>query len=201
MSDETPGSATASETPPRLDKAPARPTASGTISVRRSTLVTGAALLAATAVAGTTTTLWLSARSDLNAADAARSADRRAEQVATDYAVGAATIDYTRADAWVGKLKANTSPELAGKFDATAGKLQEILVPLQWMSTAAPVAAKVAGTEGDLYRVHVFVNVTSKSAQNPDGVQTTVTYTVSVDAARGWQVVDVGGSEGAFPVE
>ncbi|MEU0538724.1 hypothetical protein ABZ319_02570 [Nocardia sp. NPDC005978] len=200
MSDETSGSATASESQARLDKPPARPI-SGTVSIRRSTLVTGVALLTAAAVAGTTTTLWLSARSDLSAADAARSAERRAEQVATDYAVGAATIDYRQADAWVGKLKANTSPQLAGKFDATAGKLQEILVPLQWTSTAAPLAAKVADTQGELYRVNVFVNVTSKSAQNPDGVQTTATYTVSVDAAQGWQVVDVGGAEGAFPAK
>ncbi|MFE6862910.1 hypothetical protein [Nocardia sp. NPDC057668] len=201
MSDETSSSATASESQVRLDKPPARPTASGTVSIRRSTLVTGVALLTAAAVAGTTTTLWLSARSDLSAADAARSAEHRAEQVATDYAVGAASIDYRQADAWVGKLKANTSPQLAGKFDATAGKLQEILVPLQWTSTAAPLAAKVADTQGELYRVNVFVNVTSKSAQNPDGVQTTVTYTVSVDGAQGWQVVDVGGAEGAFPAK
>ena len=75
--------------------------------------------------------LWQSARSDLADRDAAAAADATAEQVATDYAVGASTIDYKDTSAWLNKLKANTSPQLAAKFDATATQLEQILLPLQ----------------------------------------------------------------------
>lgn len=97
------------------------------------------------------------------------------------------------------KLKANTSPQLANKFDATAPKLEEILLPLKWTSTAVPIAAKVASVSGGVYKVNVFVDVTSTNAQNPKGGQMTVTYNVTVDSNGGWQITDVGGLDGALP--
>lgn len=63
--------------------------------------------------------------------NAAADDTRHAEQIATDHAVGAATIRFDEFDAWIGRLKVNTAPALANKFDATAPKLQEILTPLQ----------------------------------------------------------------------
>ncbi|MFC9435528.1 hypothetical protein [Nocardia sp. NPDC057030] len=170
-----------------------------TVSIRLSTVAFGAALVALAAATAVFATLWASARGDLSDRDAAAAADRHAEQVATDYAVGASNINFQDVNGWVTKLKSNTTPQLAGKFDATASKLQDILVPLKWTSTSTPITAKVMNTDNGVYKVNVFLNVTSTSAQTPEGAQTTVTYTVNVDPNNGWKVADVGGVAGALP--
>ncbi|MFF0456475.1 hypothetical protein [Nocardia africana] len=153
------------------------------------------------AATGVFAALWLSARGDLGDREAAAAADRHAEQVATDYAVGASTINFQDYNAWVAKLKANTSAQLANKFDATAPKLQEILVPLKWSSTATPISAVVTSDTGGVYKVNVFLNVNSTNAQTPNGGQTTVTYNVTVDSGAGWKITDVGGMDGALPLK
>ncbi|MCX4092056.1 hypothetical protein [Nocardia sp. alder85J] len=170
-----------------------------TVSLRLSTVLTAVVVVALVAVSVTFGGLWLSARGHLHDRDAAQAADQHAEQVATDYAVGASTINYQDVNTWIGKLKANTSPQLSTKFDATGPKLQQILVPLQWTSSATPIASTVISKDNGVYRVDVFLNVTSTSAQTPDGAQTTVTYTVNVDPGSGWKVTDVGGMAGALP--
>lgn len=163
------------------------------VSLRLSTLVTGGVLAAVVAVAVVLGVLLIQARADLSNRDAAAADQRHAEQVATDYAVGAATINYQDFPTWIGKLKANTTPQLANKFDATAAKLQQILGPLKWTSNATPIAAKVQSVDGSIYKVDVFVTVNSTTAQTPDGTQTTVTYNTTVDKQSGWKVTDVGG--------
>ncbi|MEU1995560.1 hypothetical protein ABZ511_14010 [Nocardia gamkensis] len=175
--------------------------ASWTVSIRPSGIALAAALIAAVAAMGVFAALWLSTRSQLGDRDATAAAARRAEQVATDYAVGASTINFQDYNAWVTKLKANTSAPLANKFDATAPKLQEILVPLKWSSTATPINAVVTSENGGVYKVNVFLNVNSTNAQTPDGGQTTVTYNVTVDAGAGWKITDVGGMDGALPLK
>jgi Mce-associated membrane protein len=177
----------------------ARPAAPRTVSLRLSTVLTTVALVALVALSATLGGLWLSARGTLHDRDAAQAADRHAQQVATDYAVGASTINYQDVNSWLTKLKANTSPQLSTKFDATGPKLQQILVPLQWTSSATPIASTVMSKDNGVYKVDVFLNVTSTSAQTPDGAQTTVTYTVNVDPNSGWKVTDVGGMTGALP--
>ncbi|WP_433662309.1 hypothetical protein ACQPW1_09210 [Nocardia sp. CA-128927] len=127
--------------------------------------------------------------------------NHHAEQVATDYAVGASTVNFADFNAWVGRLKNNTAPALANKFDATAPKLQEVLTPLKWTSTAQPITAKVMTESNGLYHVDVFINVSSTNAQTPDGAQTTVTYQVTVDRNSDWKVSDVGGMDGALPLK
>lgn len=47
--------------------------------------------------------------------------------MATEYAVGAATVNYQDVPSWVAKPKANTVPQLGNKFDATAPELEQIL--------------------------------------------------------------------------
>ncbi|WP_157573869.1 hypothetical protein [Nocardia jejuensis] len=143
----------------------------------------------------------VSAHSEISSRDAAAADDKHAEQIATDYAVGAATVNFADFNSWVGKLKANTTPALANKFDTTAPKLQEILTPLKWTSTATPITAKVISESDGLYKVNVFVNVTSSNAQNPDGAQTTVTYNVAIDRNSDWKITDVGGMDGALPLK
>ncbi|MET8798609.1 hypothetical protein ABZV91_19550 [Nocardia sp. NPDC004568] len=173
----------------------------GTVSIQVSTLVRGA-LVAVLAVAAIVfAVLYFTARGELADRDERAAADSHAEQLATEYAVGAATVNYQDLDAWIAALKKNTTPQLAGKFDDTAPKLEQILVPLQWTSTATPITAKVMSERDGVYKVNVFVNVTSNNAQNPDGTQTTVTYTVTVDQNSGYQVTDVGGVDGALPVK
>ncbi|WP_280384570.1 hypothetical protein [Nocardia wallacei] len=122
------------------------------------------AVIAVLAVAVVAVTGFLiAARSEISDRDAAAAADRRAEQVATDYAVGSATVKFDDTSGWVGRLKTNASPALAAKFDATAPKLQEILVPLQWNSTATPIAAKAVSDADGAYKVDVYVDVNSTS--------------------------------------
>jgi len=42
---------------------------------------------------------------------------------------------------------------LGNKFDATAPKLQELLVPLKWTSTGTPIGATIAWEAGGIYKV------------------------------------------------
>lgn len=177
--------------------APDRP---GTVSIRVSSLVRGALIAVLAAAAVVFAVLYFTARGDLAARDERAAGDRHAEQVATEYAVGAATVNFQDLDAWIGNLKKNTTQQLAGKFAETAPKLEQILVPLRWTSTAAPITAKVMSEQDGTYQVNVFVNVTSTNAQNPDGTQTTVTYTVTVDENSEWKITDVGGVDGALPM-
>ncbi|MFE6925452.1 hypothetical protein ACFVAV_30870 [Nocardia sp. NPDC057663] len=187
------------------DPPPSHPTAAGgrhaTVSLPLSTVLAVAVALIALIVTGVLTWLLLSARQDLSDRDRAAADRKHAEQVATNYALGASTIDYRDLRAWQAKLKAQTIPALASKFDATAPALQDILVPLQWTSTANPIAAVVASENGGAYEVDVFLNVSSTNAQTPNGGQTTVTYTVTVDRNDNWQISDVGGMDAALPVK
>ncbi|MFC9892673.1 hypothetical protein ACFVMC_03180 [Nocardia sp. NPDC127579] len=180
--------------------APARPSGA-TVSVPLASLVLGAVAVLCAILAGLFGFLWMSAKGDLDDMNTQAADDRHAEQVATDYAVGAATVNYQDINAWVAKLKANTTPQLANKFDATAPKLEQILVPLQWTSTAAPITAKVISEDNGVYKVNVFVNVSSTNAQSPEGAQTTVTYNVTVDQNSDWKITDVGGMDGALPLK
>ncbi|QQG90155.1 cytochrome d ubiquinol oxidase subunit II [Mycobacteroides chelonae] len=142
--------------------------------------------------------LLLKARGELSNRATAASDEQHAERIATDYAVGAATINYQDLPAWITKLKANTAPAMSSKFDATAPKLQQILLPLKWVSSATPIAAKVESVNGSIYKVDVFVSVNSTTAQTPDGTQTTVTYNVTVDKQSDWKITDVGGTMAAL---
>jgi Mce-associated membrane protein len=187
----TPRTETPSAPPPGIGKR--------TISVRVSTVIMAVGLVASVIAAVVLGALLWSAKADIDSRDVAARNAAHAQQAATDYAVGASSIDFRDINAWLARLKSDTSPQLANKFDATAPKLQEILVPLQWTSTGSPIAAAIASQSGGIYSVNVFLNVTSTSAQSPDGAQTTVTYNVTVDSNSDWQITDVGGMDVALP--
>ncbi|MFI6866485.1 hypothetical protein [Nocardia sp. NPDC050406] len=191
-----------------LDKKPesdpekaAAPAGSRTISIPLTTLLWSAAVAVPTIVAVVLAVLLVAARDDIAHRDAVAADHARAEQIATDYAVGASTVNFADFTGWVTRLKNNTAPALATKFDSTAPALQEILTPLKWTSTALPITARVVSESGGVYKVNVFVNVSSTNAQNPQGAQTTVTYNVTVDRGADWKVTDVGGMEGALPLK
>ncbi|MET8428939.1 hypothetical protein [Nocardia sp. NPDC004860] len=52
---------------------------------------------------------------------------------------------------------------------------------------------------GGIYKVNAYLTVTSTSAQTPEGAQTTVTYSLTVDRNSGWKITDVGGLQNALP--
>ena len=169
-----------------------------TLAVRLSTVLTAVAivaLLAATIVFGF---LYFSARSTLADRDAAAAGNTHAEQVATDYAVGASTIDFHDVKGWIKRLQHGTSPQLSAKFESTAPQLEQILLPLQWTSKATPLSAVVTSESGGIYKVDAYLNMNSTSAQTPDGAQTTVTYSLTIDSNSGWTITDVGGLQNAL---
>ncbi|MFE6925805.1 hypothetical protein ACFVAV_32660 [Nocardia sp. NPDC057663] len=173
-----------------------------TVSLSLTTLVTAFALVAMLVSTGVFAMLYRSADADLTARDEKAADDRRAEEVASNYAVGASTIDYRDTRAWLGRLQAGTTPELAAKFEATSPQLEQILLPLQWTSKATPLSADVISEAGGIYKVNAYLTITSTSAQTPTGVQTTVTYSLTLDRNADWKVTDVGGGlQNALPAK
>ncbi|MEU0870645.1 MULTISPECIES: hypothetical protein [Nocardia] len=172
-----------------------------TVSVGLRSVVVGALVALLVVVMAATILLWLTARNQLRERDAIAAAEKQAEKVASEYAVGASNIDYQNFDDWVRNLKSNTSPALANKFELTAPQLKEIVLPLKWTSNATPIAAAVKSEDAGVYVVNVFLSVTSTSAQTPEGAQTTVTYTVTLDKNADWKVTDVGGIDTALPAK
>lgn len=163
------------------------------VSISLRTLLVTAAIVIVVVGFGVLTWLYVGVKQEF--ADQARqSADRaRAEQIALDYATNAAAMNFKDIDAWKAKLVAGTSQELATRLSGAADQMEQILVPLQWVSTAQPLAAKVRSHTGSAYTVDAFVSVLTKTAQGPDPLQSTATYSVTIDADQDWKITDVGG--------
>ncbi|OZC63670.1 hypothetical protein CH306_25865 [Rhodococcus sp. 15-725-2-2b] len=180
------GGDASSATPP-----PNRLGAGRQVSVRSIiTSVIAAVLVVAIAVLG-----WmLNTKSDeLSSLQAAAANDTRAEDIASNYAVGAAQMDFTKTDEWKTRLVAGTSPELANRLTQAATSMEQITAPLQWTSTSTPITATVRSEADGTYVVDCFVNVVTKNNQAPEGVQSTATYSVTIDSANNWLITDVGG--------
>ncbi|MFI9506056.1 hypothetical protein [Nocardia sp. NPDC052566] len=173
----------------------------GTVSIRITTVVYLAVIAALAVVVCVLATLLVSARGDIADRNARDAEYDKAEKVATEYAVGAATFNYQNVDAWLANLKRNASPQLSAKFDTMGPDIPKLLVPLKMVQTATPITAKVAKVDGAIYTVNVFLNVTPTNAQNPVGLQSTSTFNVTLDKNSGWQVTDVGGLDGALPLK
>lgn len=147
---------------------------------------------------GVLTWLYISAVGKLDVQARAARDDKRAEEMALDYAVNAAEMDYKDLNSWRVKLVKGTSPELKDKLTKAANDMEQILAPLQWSSTARPLAAKVRSDTGGIYIVDSFVSVLTKTMQAPDGLRSTATYSLTIDAGKGWQISDVGGIDAAL---
>ncbi|MGY1898613.1 hypothetical protein [Nocardia gipuzkoensis] len=171
-----------------------------TLQIRLSTILIGVTIGVLVVVAGTFAGMYWSARSAIADRDARAADNRHVEQIASDYAVGASTIDYRDLKAWLGRLRSATTPQLSAKFDATAPQLEQILLPLQWTSTATPLSAAVISESGGIYKVNAYLTVVSTSAQTPEGAQTTVTYSLTIDRNSDWKITEVGGGlQSAIP--
>jgi Mce-associated membrane protein len=153
------------------------------------------AAIIAIAVGTITTLAWLyiGAQHKLDAQARESQNNERAEHVALDYAANAARMNYQDLSAWKVKLVAGTSPELKDKLSKAATSMEQILTPLQWSSTAEPLAAKVRSAAGGIFVVDSFVSVQTKTVQAPDALQSTATYSLTIDSNKDWQITDVGG--------
>jgi len=135
--------------------------------------------------------VWANRKFDAQAQQARD--NQHAEQVALDYAVRAAIMDYKDLGPWKRALVEGTTPELTKKLTDAANAMEQILLPLQWSSSAKPIAAKVRSHDKDVYLVDAFVSVLTKTVQAPEKLQSTATYSVTVDPTNGWKISDVGG--------
>ena len=163
------------------------------VSVSLRGLVVGTVILALTAAAATLGWLYVDAHHQLDAQAAQTANNAHAERIALDYAVNAATMDYKDLQAWKVKLVAGTSPELSKKLSDAGTSMEQVLVPLQWSSHAKPLVAKVRSATGGIYIVDSFVSVQTKTVQAPEALQSTATYSTTVDSNNNWLITDVGG--------
>jgi Mce-associated membrane protein len=163
------------------------------LSVSLRSVVIGVVIAALLGAVGVLAWLYVGAQGRLD--EQARQSENNvhAEKVALQYAGEAAAMNYQDLNAWKGRLVAGTSPELKDKLSKAATSMEQILVPLQWNSTAHPLAAKVRTETGGVYVVDAFVSVLTKTAQASEPLQSTATYSVTIDSSKDWQITDVGG--------
>jgi len=163
------------------------------ISISLRSIIFGAISLGLVAALGVMTWLYLDAKAQVDA-DAKQAADhRRAEQVALGYAVDAAIMDFKNLGPWKQNLVKGTTPELSAKLSEAANAMEQIVLPLEWTSTAKPLAAKVRSDTNGIYVVDAFVSVMTKTVQAADSLQSTATYSITIDSNNNWLISDVGG--------
>ncbi|WP_418002819.1 hypothetical protein ACNO8X_22730 [Mycobacterium sp. PDNC021] len=176
-----------------------------TLSVRRDVVVMS--VLLAISLAGSAWLSWMwhhsvqserAAKSELAAAQDAAASRHHAEEVALSYAKGAAQMDFKDIPGWTKQLTANTSPELAKKLKDAAASMEQIIVPLQWTSAPTPITAATRSDHNGIFVVNCFVSVMTKNTQAPNGIQSTATYTVTVNQNDNWTITDVGGLDSAL---
>jgi len=194
VEDETTASAPAEteETPAARLKMPRQ------VSVSLRTMIIALLVCLLAGAAGVLGWLYMGAQGKLDAQSREASNRDRAEEIATDYAVNAAEMDYQDFNGWKVKLVKGTSPELKAKLTKAADSMEQVLAPLQWKSTARPLAAIVRSNAGGIYTVDSFVSVLTKTMQAPDGLQSTATYSITIDSRNNWQITDVGGIDSAL---
>jgi hypothetical protein len=163
------------------------------VSISLRSLIRTSVIVALVVAVGVLGWLYLAAQRQLHAQTLRSDNNAHAEKIALDYAVNAAEMNFQDLNAWKGKLVAGTSPELKDKLTKAATSMEQILVPLQWNSTARPLVAKVRSETAAAYVVDSFVSVLTKTAQAPEGLQSTATYSVTIDRDKNWQITDVGG--------
>ncbi|SUE28320.1 Uncharacterised protein [Nocardia farcinica] len=169
--------------------------------VRRPTL---SAVVAAVAllVAAAAVLAWRTddAAGELAALRAQLDTDAAAQRVAADYALGVSQVQSGDLEAWRSALRRGVTEQLAAKLSAAVDVVGPWLRQVDYSATAEPLAATVQRRDGDLYVVQVFVDMTSRSSQTPEGVVATAAYTVTLNRAADWTITDVGGVAPDLPV-
>jgi Mce-associated membrane protein len=163
------------------------------ISLSVRSLSLGTLILGLIAALGLTTWLYVSADRKFDAQTQQARDNQHAEQVALDYAVRAAVMDYKDLGPWKRALVEGTTAELSKKLSDASNAMEQILLPLEWSSSAKPLAAKVRSHDKGVYVVDAFVSVLTKTVQAAEKLQSTATYSVTIDPSNGWKISDVGG--------
>lgn len=163
------------------------------VSISLRTLSVSALIIALVAAVGVMTYLYIGANHKFDAQRQQIANNQHAEQIALDYAVRAAIMDAKDLGPWRRALVEGTTDTLGKKLTDAATAMEQILIPLQWTSTAKPLAAKVRTHENGVYIVDAFVSVLTKTVQSPQQLQSTATYAVTIDPANDWKISDVGG--------
>jgi Mce-associated membrane protein len=171
----------------------ARTTSPRQVSLSVRTLIASGVILALAAGVGVMTWLYLGERDKVVAQHSQVANYQHAEQIALDYAVNAATMNFRDLNTWKAKLVNGTTPSLNDKLTKAATSMEQILVPLEWNSTAQPLVAKVRSDTNGIYVIDTFVSVLTKTTQAPDNLQSTATYSITIDSNDNWQISDVGG--------
>lgn len=169
------------------------------LSITVRSLVTAVVIAILVSTLGVLAWLYIGAERKLDTLARQAQDDAHAEQVALDYATNAAAMDFHDMNAWKAKLVAGTSPELRDKLTKAATSMEQLLVPLQWSSSSQPLMAKVRSETTGTYVVDSFVSVLTKTTQAPDGLQSTATYSITVESNNGWQITDVAGIAAVMP--
>lgn len=163
------------------------------ISVSIRGLVVSTIIMALIATVGAMTWLYIDARAQLDRQARLAGDIKRAEEIALNYAVNAAVMDCKDLGPWKQNLVKNTTPELGEKLTKAGTAMEQILLPLQWSSTAKPLASKVRSHENGVFVVDAFVSVMTKTVQAADSLQSTATYSITIDSNNAWKISDVGG--------
>lgn len=163
------------------------------VSISLRGLIGAVGVVALVVAVGVLSWLYVDARAQLNAQATQADNAARAEKIALDYAVNAATMDFKDMQGWRVRLVAGTSPELSKKLSDAGTSMEQVLVPLQWSSSAEPLVAKVRSVNNGVYVVDSFVSVQTKTVQAPEALQSTATYSTTIDSNNNWQITDVGG--------
>jgi Mce-associated membrane protein len=157
------------------------------VSVTLRAVIVTVVICLVTGAAGVLGWLYMGAQEKLDAQAREASNRQRAEEISADYAVNAADMDFQ-----------DFNTELKDKLTKAADSMEQVLAPLQWKSTAKPLAAKVRSNAGGIYTVDSFVSVLTKTMQAPEGLQSTATYSITIDSNNDWQITDVGGIDSAL---
>ena len=163
------------------------------LSITVRSLVVALVIVVMAGAIGVLSWLYIGAQHKLDTLNRQAQNNTHAEQVALNYATNAAAMDFHDMNAWKDKLVAGTSPELKDRLTKAATSMEQLLVPLQWSSTAKPLVAKVRSEAAGTYVVDSFVSVLTKTTQAPDGLQSTATYSITIDSNKDWQITDVAG--------
>ncbi|MDQ2636929.1 MAG: hypothetical protein M3Y83_08650 [Actinomycetota bacterium] len=180
------------------DEPAKRSATSRRVSLSLRTLITAIVFILLAGTAGVLGWLYIGARGQLDAQAQATADRERAQQIATEYAVNAAQMDYQNFGEWKSRLVDGTSPELKEKLTKAADSMEQLLAPMQWTSTARPLSAIVKSDAGGVYTVDAFVSVLTKTMQAPEGLQSTATYSITIDSRKDWLITDVGGIDAAL---
>lgn len=144
-------------------------------------------------VAGVAVYFASSYRDDYTTLRDANSDAQRAEDVASDYAVKAALINYRDFDPWFAALRTNVDDTMRQQFTTSESVLRQLLGQLQWVSKGDLVGSDIKSQNNGVYVVQVFVDVQVTNVQSPGGVKTTALYPITVDKNKNWTITDISG--------